>query len=50
MLNKGLFILIWRGSIAYELRESISPEKKRQKTAWAVAHVLEKFPPQTPRQ
>lgn len=48
MLDPKTRKLIWRGSIAYEVVESTSPEQKRNKIAWAVTHILQNFPPQKP--
>lgn len=45
LLHPKTLKLIWRGSTSYEVDESISPQKKRQKIAWAVNHILQKFPP-----
>ncbi|MGR8933023.1 MAG: DUF4136 domain-containing protein [Gammaproteobacteria bacterium] len=45
MLNPKTHKLIWRGSTGYEVEDTTSPLKKREKIAWAVNHILEKFPP-----
>jgi hypothetical protein len=37
--------LMWRGAVSYETQETTSPQKKRQKIAWAVGTILQKFPP-----
>lgn len=46
MLHPKTQKLMWRGSVSYEVDESNTPQKKRAKIAWAVGHILQKYPPQ----
>jgi hypothetical protein len=48
MLEPKTHKLIWRGAVSYDAQETVSPQQKRQKIAWAVDYILQNFPPQKP--
>jgi hypothetical protein len=48
MLDPKTRKLMWRGAVNYDAQETLSPEQKREKIAWAVRYILQNFPPQKP--